>query len=64
MGYKDIKTLILIGKGSGGVEELASKLDDDQVYHDHECFLMLVSLLINNFDFNGRSNRSSMPSSV
>lgn len=33
VGYKDVKTLALFGKGSGGVDELAGKLDDDQVFY-------------------------------
>lgn len=33
VGYKDAKTLQYIAKGSGGIDELQSRLDDEHVYY-------------------------------
>lgn len=33
VGYKDVNTLTLLGQGSGGVEELMTKLNDDEILY-------------------------------
>jgi len=44
VGYKnggaDIKALVLVGKGSGGVDELAAQLDNNQVLFAEPCIVM------------------------